>query len=84
MICTQTYQFFHQSLTVLLQLNCGWRCFNTFNARIISNNNRKRMTKFAAYFAELLQKKLLLKPSKVAIFQYNNTGLIFKEFLMAT
>jgi len=42
------------------------------------------MTKFAAYFAELLQKKLLLKPSKVAIFQYNNTGLIFKEFLMAT
>ena len=39
-----------------MQLKCGEKCVNRFNAYIISNNNRKRMMKFAPYFTELWQK----------------------------
>ena len=62
----------------------GGKRFNRFNSQTISNNNSKRMTQFASYFAELLQKNIYLKPSKVAIFGYNNTELICKEYLTIT
>ena len=40
---------------------CGGKRFNRFNVQVISNNNGKRMTKFATYFVELQQKITSIK-----------------------
>jgi len=65
-------------------LKFGGKRFNIFNAQIISNNNGKRMTKFASHFAELQQKITSIKTTESCHFRYNNTKLICKEYLTAT
>jgi len=68
---------------VTIQLKYGGKCVNRFNAKIISNNNGKRMKIFASYFAQSYSKKTPTKTTENCHFRYNNIELICKEYLTA-
>ena len=69
---------------VIIQLKCGEKRFNRFNARIISSKNDKKNDDIRLIVRTVIAKITSVKTIKSCHFRYKNTDLICKGYLTAT